>query len=188
MSIPWRRTWLPNTDGASNGSSPRRAENSFFTGIRHGAYQSPLRRRSPVDHLLSTQRSNPVQGPIPALSLPSVRHGRYALYLNNRKAGFLLQLYAEFIDCVRGNVALPAQRWAHLRFAFEHRKPTGGTGTLMVEDSTVGQGQIRRTNLRMFSVSETFDIARTTVRPSAPSTNPQPRFPVKFARSYSRLT
>ena len=84
--------------------------------------------------------------------------GGYALYLNNGKPVFCYNSYAEFIDCVRGNVALPAQRWAHLRFAFEHRKPTGGTGTLMVDDSTVGQGQIRRTNLRMFSVSETFDI------------------------------
>lgn len=111
--------------------------------------------------------------------------GGYALYLKEGVPMFCYNSYGEFSDCIRGNRALQPGMTSRLRFAFDHDDNStglqaitaGGEGTLYIDDRQIGQGVIRRTNLRIFSVSESFDVGRddsSTVSSDYPPATPFP--------------
>jgi arylsulfatase len=121
--------------------------------------------------------------------------GGYSLYLKDGVPAFCYNSYAEFTDCIHAKRALAPGKPARVRFEFDydHSKSglagrlAGGKGTLYVDSREVGEGVIRRTNMNMFSVSETFDLGQDDGSAVSPDYNPATPFPGKIGEVVFRL-
>ena len=121
-----------------------------------------------------------------AILVQGGRFGGWALYVQDGVPAY----HYNFLNLQRFTIAadrpLPTGK-ATIRFEFAYDGGglgKGGTGTLYVNDRTVGEGQIERTQPRLFSADETADVGIDLQTPvvEAIGAGPSSRFKGRIQR------